>query len=76
MFCTSEDEIYQRDTIDFEQGAVEKEEEQEETYYETDKQMKASALIKANKQSFYHIDPNNLKERLELLTLETKAEHD
>ena len=65
-----EDEIYRRDTSDYEQGIVEEEEEEEEeeTDYETDKQIEASGLSKA--------DPNNLIERLELLILETKAVHD
>ena len=35
--------IYQHDTSDYEQGAVE-EEEEEETNYETDKQIEASGL--------------------------------
>ena len=61
---SSEDEIYRRDTIDYEQGIV----EEEETDYETDKQIEASGHSKA--------DPNNLIERLELLILETKAGHD
>ena len=61
---SSEDEIYRRDTSDYEQGIV----EEEETDYETDKQIEASGLTKA--------DPNNLTERLELLILETKAGHD
>ena len=60
---SSEDEIYRRDASDYEQGIVE-----EETDYETDKQIEASGLSKA--------DPNNLIERLELLILETKAGHD
>ena len=71
---SSEDEIYRRDTSDYEQRIVE-EEEQEETDYETDKQIEASGLTKT--------DPNNLIckagsliERLELLILETKAGHD
>ena len=71
---SSEDEIYRRDTSDYEQGIVEEEEEEEEeeegeeTDYETDKQIEASGVSKAN--------PNNLIERLELLILETKAGHD
>ena len=66
---SSEDEIYLRDTSDYEQGIVEEEEEgEEETDIETDKQMQASGLTKT--------DPNNLVERLELLILETKAGHD
>ena len=69
---SSEDEIYRRDTSDYEQGIVEEEEEEEEeeveTDYETDKQIEASCLSKA--------DPNNLIERLELLLLETKTDHD
>ena len=63
----SENEKHQRDTSDYEQGAVE-EEEKEETDYETDKQIEASSLRKG--------DPNNLIERLKLLILETKAGHD
>ena len=61
---SSEDEIYRRDTGDYEQEIVE-EEEEEKTDYETDKQIEASGLSKA--------DPNNL---IELLTLETKDGHD
>ena len=71
---SSEDEIYRRDTSDYEQGIVvekeeedDEEEEDEETDYETDKQIEASDLSKA--------DPNNQIERLELLILETKAGH-
>ena len=63
----SEDEIYRRDTSDYEQGIIEEEEEEEEdeeeeeqeeeeTDYEIDKQREASGLSKA--------DPNNLIERL------------
>ena len=65
---SSEDEKYRHDTIDYEQGAVEEEEGEEETDYETDKQIEASGLSKVN--------PNNLIERLELLILETKVGHD
>ena len=69
---SSEDEIYRQDTSDYEQGIVveeeEGEEEEEETGYETDNQIEASGLSKA--------DPNNLIERLELLILETKDGHD
>ena len=66
---SSEDETYRRDTSDYEQRAVEEEEEgEEETDYETDKQIEASGLTKT--------DPNNLIERLELLIIETKASHD
>ena len=62
---SSEDEIYHCGTSDYEQGIVEEEEEEEEeTDYETDKQIEASGLSKA--------DPNNLMERLELLILEKK----
>ena len=44
-----EDEIYRRDTSDYEQGIVEEEEEEEEeTDYETDKQIEASVLSKAD----------------------------
>ena len=56
---SSEDEIYQHDTSD---------DDQEETDYETDKQIEASGLRNPN--------PNNLVGRLELLILETKAGHD
>ena len=63
---SSEDEKYQRDTSDYEQGVLA--EEEEETVYESDEEVKASGLIKG--------DPNNLVERLELLILETKAGHD
>ena len=63
---SSEDEKNQRDTSDYEQGAVV--EEEEETVYESDKEVKASGLSK--------IDPNSFVERLELLILETKAGHD
>ena len=68
--ASSEDEIYRLDTSDYEQGIVEKDEEEgeEETDYETDKQIEASGLTKT--------DPNNLIERLELLILETRAGHD
>ena len=59
-------EKYQRDTSDFEQGAIV--EEEEETVYESDEEVKASGLSK--------IDPNSLVERLELLLLETKAGYD
>ena len=68
---SSEDEIYRHDTSDYEQGIVveeEEEEEEEETGYDTDKQIEASGLSKA--------DLNNSIERLELLILETKAGHD
>ena len=67
---SNEDEIYRRDTSDFEQGIVEEEEEEEEEEidYETDKQIEASGRSKA--------DPDILIERLELLILETKAGHD
>ena len=63
---SSEDEIYCRDTSDYEQEIIE--EEEEETDYETDKEIEASGLSKA--------DPNNQVERLEILILETKAGHD
>ena len=65
---SSEDEIYQRDISDYEQGAVEEEEEEKETDYETDKQIEASGLRNPN--------PNSLLERIELLILETKPGHD
>ena len=60
IVTSSEDKIYRRDTSDCEQVIVEEEEEEEEeeTDYETDKQIEASGLSKA--------DPNNLIERLEL----------
>ena len=65
----SEDEIYHRDTSDYEQGIVEEEEEgEEETDYETDNQIEASGLTKT--------DPKNLIERLGLLILEIKTGHD
>ena len=61
---SNEDETYRRDTSEFEQGiVVEQEEEEEEeeetdlTDFETDKQIEASGLSKA--------DPNNLIERLD-----------
>ena len=63
---STEDEIYQPDTGDYEKGAIE--EEVEETVYETDKQIEARSLGKVN--------PNSLIEKLELPTLETKARHD
>ena len=68
ILTSSEDEKYRRDTSNYEQGIEEEEEEEEETDYETDEQIEASGLSKA--------DPYNLKERLELLILETKAGHD
>ena len=40
---SSEDEKHRRDTSDYKQGAV-VEEEEEETVYETDKQIKASGI--------------------------------
>ena len=67
ILTSSEDEIYRRDTSDYEQG-IEEEEEEEETDYKTDEQIEASGLTKA--------DPYNLKERLEFLILKTKAGHD
>ena len=63
---SSENEIYQPDTSEYEKGAIE--EEMEETVYETDKQIEARGLGKVN--------PNSLIGKLELLTLETKAVHD
>ena len=52
---SSEDEIYRRDTSDYEQGVVEEEEETDfETDYETDKQIEASGLSKANQRSCHH----------------------
>ena len=67
---SSEDEIYRRGASEYEQGIVgeKKEEGEEEIDYETDKQIEASGLSKA--------DPNNLIERLELLILEAEARHD
>ena len=62
---SSEDEIYRRDTSDYEQGAVGKEDGEEQTDYEADKQIEASGLSET--------DPNSLIERLEALILETKA---
>ena len=47
---SSEDEIYRRDTSDYEQGIVEKEETDYETDYETDKQTEASGLSKPNNE--------------------------
>ena len=85
---SSEDEIYRRDTGDYEQGIVEEEIDNEtdprsgSTDYETDKQIEASGLSKANQQRgsalgspscHHYVDPNNLVERLELLILESKA---
>ena len=69
---SSEEYLYNRDTSDYEQGV----EEEEETDYETDKQMEASGLTKTdpNNQRSCHL--NGLVERLELLILETKAGHD
>ena len=53
---SSEDEVYRRDTSDYEQRIVgEEEAEEEETDYETNKQIEASGLSKAG--------PNNLIER-------------
>ena len=74
---SSEDKIYSRDTSDYEQKIVEEEEEgEEETHYETDKQIEASGLTKTdpNNQRSCHL--NGLVERLEFLILETKAGHD
>ena len=62
---SSVDELYRRDTSDNEQGALE---EEEETDYETDKQIEASGLSKK--------DPNSLIKGHELLILETKAGHE
>ena len=71
---SSEDYLYNLDTSDYEQGV--EEEEEEETDYETDKQIEASGLTKTvpNNQRSCHL--NGLVERLELLILETKADHD
>ena len=63
---SSEDKKFQRDTRDYEQGAVA--EEEEESVYQSDEEVKASGLSK--------IGPNSLVERLELLIPETKAGHD
>ena len=70
---SSEDYLYNPDTSDYEQGV---EEEEEETEYETDKQIEASGVTKTvpNNQRSCHL--NGLVERLELLILETKADHD
>ena len=86
---SSEDEIYRRDTSDYEQGIVEEKTDYETeprsgyTDYETVKQIEASGLSKGNQRRgsafsscHLHVDPNNLVERLELLILETKAGHD
>ena len=67
IVSTSEHDVYQRDTIDYEQGAVEQEEE-EETVCESDEEIEASGLSKVN--------TNSLIERLELLIVEPKAGHD
>ena len=69
---SSDDEIYRRDNSDYEQGIVE---EEEETDYETDKQIEASGLSKANPNNLI-CKAGSLIERLELLILETKAGHD
>ena len=68
---SSEEYLYNRDTSDYEQWV-----EEEETVYETDKQIEASGLTKTdpNNQRSCHL--NGLVERLELLILETKAGHD
>ena len=65
---SSEENLYNRDTSDHEQGV----EEEEETDYETDKQIDASGLTKTdpNNQRSCHL--NGLVERLELLILEKK----
>ena len=74
---SSEDEIYGRDTIDYEQGVVEEEEEEEEeTDYETDKQIVASGLSKGPWPWSPKVNPNNLIEKLELLIRETKTGQD
>ena len=52
---SSEDEIYRRDTCDYEQGIVEEEEETDyETDYETDNQIEASGLRNPNQRSCHH----------------------
>ena len=73
MPTSSEDERQQRDTSDYEQGAVEEEqeEEEEETDYETDKQLEASGLSKGNPNNLIY-EANSLIERLNLPILETK----
>ena len=79
---SSEDEKNQRDTSDYEQGAVGEEEEEEEeegeeeTDYETDKLLEASGHSKVLRPWYPEVNPNNLIERLEILILETKAGHD
>ena len=69
----NEEYLCSRDTSDYEQGV---EEEEEETDYETDKQIEASGLTKTdpNNQRSCHV--NSLVERLQLLILETEAGHD
>ena len=84
---SSEYETYRPDT--YEQGIVE--EGEEETDYETDKQIEASGLTKTDPNNqgscfadrsstrFHHqrsCHLNGLVKRLELLILETKAGHD
>ena len=88
---SSEDELYCRDTSDYEQGIVEEEIDYETdprsgyTDYKTDKHIEASGLSKTNQRRgsalgsascHHYVDPNNLVERLGLLMLETKAGHD
>ena len=67
--------MYNRDTSDYEQG-VEEEEEEEKTDYETDKQIEASVLTKTDPNNQRSCRLNGLVERLELLILETKPDHD
>ena len=75
----SEDEIFGRNTSEYEQGIVEEEEEEEEaeeeTDYETDKHLEASGLSKADSNNLI-CKAGSLIERLELLIIETKAGHD
>ena len=79
----SEENLYNRDTSDYEQGVKEEEvekeeeeEEEEETEYKTDTQIEASGLTKTdpNNQRSCHL--NGLVERLEFLILETKTGYD
>ena len=70
---SSEEYLYNRDTCDYEQGI---EEEEEETNYETDKQIEASGLTMTDPINQRSCHLNGLVERLELLILETKAGHD
>ena len=73
MFSTSEDEINRHDTSDYEQGIVE---EEEEFVYESDEEVKASGLSKADHINQRSCHVKDLEEKIELLILETKAGHD